>query len=431
MMESILGIDLGTTNSEVSIIKNGKPEIIPIDGENLMPSCVALDTTGQLIIGRVAKNQMAVNPASTILSIKRKMGYSEKVFLGDKMFTPEEISAFILRKLARSAREYLGQDITKAVITVPAYFDENQRKATKNAGILAGLEVVRIINEPTAAALAYKLDHTDNRNILVYDLGGGTFDVSIVIIENGVVEVKSSHGNTSLGGDDFDNLLINHVVDAFKEKHGIDLLEDLTSKYRLWNSVEKAKKELSVNQVTRINEEFISGNLHLSMEITRETFDEIVVQLIDNTMNSVHKALKDALLLPKAVDIIILAGGSTRSPIITRKLEKIFGKVPVQTINPDLIVTMGAAIQGGVIAGYETHSVLVDITPYAFGTSAVGEIQNELVYNKYVPIINRNSTVPVEKSKIFTTMTDSQKIVEVRIFQGENPIADDNKLSRN
>lgn len=427
-MESILGIDLGTTNSEVAIIKNGKPEIITIDGEKLMPSCVALDKNNKLIVGRVAKNQMAVNAASTVMSIKRKMGSNEKISLGDKSFSPEEISSFILKKLAQSARKHIGHNVTKAVITVPAYFDNTQRKATKNAGTLAGLDVVRIINEPTAAALAYEHNHEENRNILVYDLGGGTFDVSVVVVENGVVEVKASHGDTSLGGDDFDNLLIDHIANNFIEKHSIDLREDLTSKYRLWAAVEKAKRELSNSPIVKINEEFISGDLHLSMEISQDLFNNLISNLIEKTMNCVHKTLKDSQFLPGAIDTIILAGGSTRSPIIAKKIQEIFRKSPVQAINPDLIVTLGAAIQGGVIAGCETHSVLVDITPYSFGTSAAGEIRGDFIYNKYIPILNRNTPIPVEKSDIFTTMVDEQQSVDVRVFQGEKPIADENTL---
>ncbi len=424
-MDHIVGIDLGTTNSEIAIIRNGRPEVIPVDGEIIMPSCVGIDNKGDLIVGRRAKNQMVVNPESTILSIKRKMGQNISVQLGDGQFTPEEISSLILKKLKREAEEYLGEDVRKAVITVPAYFDDSQRKATKNAGILAGLEVMRIINEPTAASLAYDAEHEENQNILVYDLGGGTFDVSLVIVENGVVEVKASHGDTHLGGNDFDNLLIDHVAETFKEQHGIDLLSDVRSRNRVWSTVERAKRELSDHPFALIKEEFIRGDHHLDMEISRVEYEDMIRPLVQKTIECVHLCLKDACFLPGAIDRIILVGGATRTPLVSEMLQQKLKIEPRHEINPDLIVSMGAAIQGGIFSGLKTDSVLVDITPYTFGTSAVALYRGELRPNVFVPIIKRNSALPVSKGEVFVTFFDNQEEVDVRIYQGENELVED------
>ncbi len=425
-METIVGIDLGTTNSEISVLKDGKPEVIYIENELIMPSCVGIDKTGALVVGRKAVNQIISDPESTVSSIKRKMGEDVKVRLGDKEFMPEEISSFILLELKKHAEKYLGEKVKKAVITVPAYFDDRQRNATKDAGTLAGLEVVRIINEPTAAAVAYDAGHTENQNILVYDLGGGTFDVSLVVVENGVVEVKASHGDTRLGGDDFDRLLIDHVISDFKVQHNVDLNENLKATSRLKIAMEKAKRELSDNPFAKIREEFIYKDISLDMEISRGEYEEMISPLLEKTLNCIHMCLKDAELLPKDIDKIILGGGSTRTPLVHEIIKKDVGIVPHYEINPDLIVAMGAAIQGGTIAGLKTHSILVDITPYTFGTSAVGEHNGEYHPDIFVPIIKRNTPLPVSKGDAFGTLRDNQETVDVTIFQGEEPIAEDN-----
>ncbi|MBW2064234.1 MAG: Hsp70 family protein [Deltaproteobacteria bacterium] len=425
-MDTVVGIDLGTTNSEIAFIKDGSPQVIPVEGEMIMPSCVGMDKSGTLLVGRAARNQMVSDPESTILSIKRKMGQDVKVRLGDKEFSPEEISSLILKKLKTEAEAYLGQEVKKAVITVPAYFDDHQRKATKNAGALAGLEVMRIINEPTAAALAYDAGLEENQTILVYDLGGGTFDASLVVVENGVVEVKASHGDTHLGGDDFDNLLIEHVAHIFEDEHNVSLLADPKARNRLWAAVEKAKRELSDAPFARIREEFIHGDLHLDTEISRIDYEDMIRPLLKKTMDSVHQCLKDAGILPSHVDRVILVGGSTRTPLVFEIIGNEMGIEPRHEINPDLIVAMGAAIQAGIIAGMETHSVLVDITPYTYGTRAVDLYRGRFVSDVFVPIIRRNTPLPVSKSEAFATIVDGQEKADVRIYQGEEPIASNN-----
>lgn len=425
-METIVGIDLGTTNSEISILENGKPKVIAIEGNPIMPSCVGIDKTGKLIVGRTAKNQIISDPESTVLSIKRKMGEPVRIRLDDKEFSPEEISSFILLELKKHAEKYLEKKLEKAVITVPAYFDDRQRKATKDAGLLAGLDVVRIINEPTAAALAYDAGHAENHNLLVYDLGGGTFDVSLVVVENGVVEVKASHGDTKLGGDDFDQLLINHVLQDFKTRHGIDLNEDIRARRRLLVSAEKAKRELSDYPFTRIREEFIYKDLHLDIEISRSDYEEMIRSLLQKTLDCIQMCLKDASILPKEIDKVILVGGATRTPLVHEIIKSEIGIEPHYVISPDLIVSMGAAIQGGVIAGHKTHSILVDITPYTFGTSAIGKYDGQLHDDVFIPIINRNTPLPVSRGEVFYTVVDNQEEVNVNIYQGEEPLAEDN-----
>ncbi len=425
-METIVGIDLGTTNSEISVLKDGKPEVLEIENELIMPSCVGIDKTGALVVGRKAKNQIISDPESTISSIKRKMGENTKVRLGDKEFTPEEISSFILLELKKHAEKYLGEKVKKAVITVPAYFDDRQRNATKDAGTLAGLEVVRIINEPTSAAVAYDAGHTANQNILVYDLGGGTFDVSLVVVEDGVVEVKASHGDTRLGGDDFDRLLIDHVINGFKAKHDVDLNKDLKAASRLKVAMERVKRELSDNPFAKIREEFIYQDINLDIEISRSDYENMIKPLLQKTLNCIHMCLKDAVLVPKDIDKIILVGGSTRTPLVHEIIKNDVGVEPHYEINPDLIVAMGAAIQGGTIAGRKTNSILVDITPYTFGTSAVGEHNGEFHPEVFIPIIKRNTPLPVSKADAFGTLMDRQETVEVNIFQGEEPLAADN-----
>ncbi len=425
-MEKIIGIDLGTTNSEVAIIGDNTIEVIPVDGEKVMPSCVGVDEQGNLLVGRAARNQMIIRPESTILSVKRKMGQAVSISLGEKEFSPEEISSLILKKLKKCAEDHLKTEVTKAVITVPAYFDDSQRKATRNAGELAGLEVLRIINEPTAAALAYESDKEEDRNILVYDLGGGTFDVSLVTVEDGVVEVKSSHGDTKLGGDDFDNLLIDYVTGEFSRQHGIDLLKNTGSRNRIWSAVEAAKRVLSDNPFARIMEEYIHGNLHLDIEISRMDYEEMIRPLVRKTIDCAHQCLKDAAFLPGAIDKVILVGGATRTPLISEMLFKDLNIEPRHEINPDLIVSMGAAIQAGIFGGEKSRSVLVDITPYTFGTGALAAYKGELRPDVFVPIIKRNTALPVSKGEVFATVDDCQDVVDVRIYQGENKIATDN-----
>lgn len=425
-MSIIVGIDLGTTNSEIAVIRDGKTELIIVDGEQIMPSCVGFDSGGKILVGRTAKNQMAAAPEATILSIKRKMGESTRLPLADKKLSPEEISAVILGKLKSAAEVYLEEDITEAVITVPAYFDDAQRKATRNAGALAGLEVRRIINEPTAAALAYDNDLGTDQTILVYDIGGGTFDASLVVVQNGVVEVKASHGNTHLGGDDFDRLLMDHADDLFFEQHGVRLKADLKAANRLWAAVEKAKRELSDAPYARIREEFIVNDLHLDLEIARSDYEEMIRPLLEKTMDSVHRCFKDAAILPGAVDKVILVGGASRTPLVSELVGKAIGTEPCQEIDPDLIVAMGAAIQAGVINGQKTHSVLVDITPYTFGTAAVDMYDGQMREDIFVPLIRRGSALPAKKGDAFATMIDNQDAVDVRIYQGEAPLTEDN-----
>ncbi len=425
-MSVIVGIDLGTTNSEIAVIRNGKPEIIPVEGEPIMPSCVGIDPGGDIRVGRIAKNQMVAAPEATILSIKRKMGENTKISLADRSFSPEEISAMILTRLKSVAETHLGEAVTEAVITVPAYFDDAQRKATRNAGELAGLKVRRIINEPTAAALAYDHNLGTDQTVLVYDLGGGTFDASLVVVQNGVVEVKASHGNTHLGGDDFDHLLMDYADDLFFEQQGVRLKTDLKAANRLWAAVEKAKCELSDAPYARIREEFILNDLHLDLEIARTDYEEMIRPLLDKTMDSVHRCFKDAAILPGAVDKVILVGGSSRTPLVSELVGNAIRTEIHQEIDPDLIVAMGAAIQAGVINGQKTRSILVDITPYTFGTGAVGMLDGRMREDIFVPLIRRGTALPAKKGDAFATMFDGQKAVDVRIFQGEAPLAEDN-----
>jgi len=425
-MEHIVGIDLGTTNSGISICRDGEIEVIKIDGEPTMPSCVGIDPEGKLIVGRTARNQMISSPEHTVLSIKRKMGQNITIQLGDKQCTPEEISSFILLELKRQAEKYLGQTVSKAVITVPAYFDDTQRKATQNAGILAGLDVARIINEPTAAALAYEAGHDENQKILVYDLGGGTFDVSLVVVENGVVEVKASHGDTHLGGDDFDHLFIEHVANLFRDKHGVDLKKDLKVTNRLWVAVEKAKCALSDRPFVNVREEFIFEDYHLDVELLRDDYEEMIRPFLHKTMSAVHACFSDAAFLPRAIDKIILVGGATRTPLVHKMLLNDMGIEPRHEVDPDLIVTMGAAIQGAAIGGAETKSILVDITPYTFGTRALSEHDGTFTPDKFIPIIKRNTSLPVSKEDVFFTVVDNQAEVNVEIYQGEASLVTDN-----
>jgi molecular chaperone DnaK len=425
MSEPIVGIDLGTTNSEIGIMINDELKILPIQGDPIMPSCVGLDSSGKLIIGKAAQNQLIAAPEATILSVKRKMGESAAIQLGDRQFSPEEISSFILRELKQQAETQLGFPIRKAVITVPAFFNERQRKATQVAGELAGLEVVRILNEPTAAALAYGAGGGENETMLVYDLGGGTFDVSVVVVESGVVEVKASHGDTHLGGDDFDQLLVDYAADEFKKVHSVDLRSDPKAMRRLKLVMEAAKRRLSDEPFTRVREEYIDGLNHLDLEILRADYEEMISPLLEKTIECLHQALNDAKLAPRDINKIMLVGGATRTPLVHRLLSERIHLEPRFEIDPDLIVAMGATIQAGVLAGQSKHSILVDITPHTLSTTALSfsEDFGRLVC---VPIIARNTPIPTGKSEMFATLIDGQKMVEVTAYQGEKQYPEEN-----
>ena len=431
-MDTILGIDLGTTNSEVSVIQDGKPVVLKDkDGEAILPSVVGLDRDGKLLVGRAARNQAILAPERTVKSIKRKMGLDIKVTLGEQSFTPQEISAMILRTLKDRAEQVLGQSVCKSVITVPAFFNDGQRQATREAGELAGLEVVRIINEPTAASLVYEAHATRRERLLVYDLGGGTFDVSIVQIEKGVVEVLASHGDTHLGGDDFDQLLLDFVCNQFQDQHGIDLREIPVAKSRLLQAVEEAKKRLSFEAFTKLAEEFIVEQdglpLHLTMELGRHDYEAMIAPLLQKTVKCVDDALNDAKLPAKAIDKIILVGGSSRTPIIHRLLTEQLGQSPHLEVDPDLCVAMGAAVQGGLIAGIDVGSVLVDITPHTLGIECVGELHGIRSPHLFSAIIARNTPLPATRSEIYYTGHDGQEKAEIHVLQGEDDDARHNE----
>ena len=425
MNELIVGIDLGTTNSVLAVTLDGQIKVLDIHGQPTLPSCVGLDPSGKLIVGQAARNQLLAAPDATVLSIKRKMGEETRVPLGDKQFSPEEISSFILRELKIEGEKQLGQPIKKAVITVPAFFNERQRKSTQVAGELAGLEVVRIINEPTAAALAYGAGRTADETMLVYDLGGGTFDVSVVVVEQGVVEVKASHGDTHLGGDDFDQLLVEHALREFKERHGVDLAGDGTVLRRLKIALERAKCRLSDEPFVALREEYLDGRHHLEMEIQRADYEELIARLMEKTLTCIHQAMQDAKLRPQDIDKVMLVGGSTRTPLVHRLLQERMQLEPRWEINPDLIVAMGAAIQGAILAGEKHHSILVDITSHTFSTSTLAELDG---FERMVcaPIIPRNTPLPASKSEVFFTFYDNQDAVKVDALQGEQPLPEQN-----
>ena len=423
-METILGIDLGTTNSEVAIIRDGQPVVLCEDDDPILPSFVGLSEEGRLLVGQAARNQYALAPERTIRSIKRKMGQDVKVKLGDQEYRPQEISAMILRKLRDRATAQLGREVKKAVITVPAYFNDSQRQATREAGELAGLEVVRILNEPTAASLTYDPNHRNLTRMLVYDLGGGTFDVSIVQAQEGVVEVLSSHGDTRLGGDDFDELLLNLICDRFTKEYKLDPRTNLVAKARLLRAAEAAKRHLSTHPFARVQEEFLLEKdglpLHLDLEISREEYEELIHPLIDRTMDCVQKALNDAKIPASAIDKVVLVGGSTRTPMISRRLEEALQQPAHQEVNPDLCVAMGAAIEGAILSGQSVGAVLVDITPHSLGIKCISSSPFGLLNpNHFAPIIPRNTPLPASQSEVFYTHRDDQTEVEIDVYQGE------------
>ena len=431
MTDEIVGIDLGTTNSEIAIYRDGRPEVLGDEqGRVILPSVVGLSETGELLVGEAARNQFLLYPERTVRSIKRRMGSDARVRLADREYTPQEVSAIILSRLKEIAQQRLGRPVRKAVITVPAFFSDAQRQATREAGEIAGLDVARIINEPTAAALVYEAAQHQGKRILVYDLGGGTFDVSVVRIEEGVVEVISSHGNNHLGGDDFDHKIVEHLLDHLKIKHGVDVSNQPQAMARILRSAEAAKKHLSDHPYARIEEEYLTEHdgtpVNLDLEVSRVEYEDMIMPFIEETLGAIHIALESASLTSSQVDEILLVGGATRTPLIRRRLAEAFGKEPRGEVDPDLCVAMGAAIQGAAMAGTEVSAVLVDVTPYTFGTSALGELNGELYPYKYVPIIPKNTPIPVHRSEAFFTVVDEQTSVEVRIYQGENDDAEEN-----
>ncbi len=423
-MGKVIGVDLGTTNSCVAVIEGGEAVIIPnAEGARTTPSVVGFTKTGERVVGQVAKRQAVSNPERTESSVKRQMGTNYKANIDGKDFTPQEISAMILQKLKKDAEDYLGEKIEKAVITVPAYFTDSQRQATKDAGKIAGLEVLRIINEPTAAALAYGLEKGEDQTILVFDLGGGTFDVSILELGEGVFEVKATSGNNRLGGDDFDNRVANYLVEEFKKETGIDLAKDRMAMQRVREAAEKAKIELSGVVKTNVNLPFISadadGPKHLDVNLTRAKFDELTADLVERTMGPTRQAMADAGLEPKDIDKILLVGGSSRTPAVQEAIRKYLGKEAHKGINPDECVALGAAIQAGVLAGEVKDVLLLDVTPLSLGIETLGAV--------FTKLIDRNTTIPTSKSQIFSTAADNQTTVEIHVLQGERPMASQNK----
>ncbi|MBC2721067.1 molecular chaperone DnaK [Desulfosporosinus sp.] len=423
-MGKIIGIDLGTTNSCVSVMEGGEAVVIPnAEGNRTTPSVVGFSKTGERLVGQVAKRQSVSNPDKTVSSIKRHMGSDHKVKIEDKTYSPQEISAMVLQKLKTDAEAYIGQPVTQAVITVPAYFTDAQRQATKDAGSIAGLEVLRIINEPTAAALAYGLDKKDDSTVLVFDLGGGTFDVSILELSQGMVEVKATSGNNNLGGDDFDQRLIDYMVAEYKKSHGADLSKDRVALQRLKEAAEKAKIELSGVTNSNVNLPFITmteeGPQHLDMNISRAKFEEITSDLVEATVGPTRQAIEDAKLSWNQIDQIILVGGSTRIPAVVEAIKKVSGKDPHKGVNPDEVVAMGAAIQGGVLSGEVKDMILLDVTPLSLGIETLGGV--------FTRIIDRNTTIPTTKSQTFSTAADNQTSVDIHVLQGEREMASYNK----
>ncbi|MBF0285028.1 MAG: Hsp70 family protein [Magnetococcales bacterium] len=431
--EWIIGIDLGTTNSEAAVYRNGRPEILPDEeGRLILPSWVGVTEEGAILVGEAARNQYAAFPERTVRSIKRRMGESAKVAMGGKEYSPQEISAMILRRLKTIAEARLGEPLARAVITVPAYFSDAQRQATREAGRIAGLEVMRIVNEPTAAALVYEAGHQRAGRILVYDLGGGTFDVSVVRLEEGVVEVISSHGDNHLGGDDFDQRIVNHLLDQLQSQGVASSAMTTRVMARLSRAAETAKIQLTDHPFVRIEEEHLltwkGQPVHLAVELSREGYEGMIGPLIEGTLAAVHTALQGAGLTARDIGSVLLVGGAARTPLVRRRLEEIFGFPPRGEVNPELCVALGAAIQAAALQGSPVSAVLVDITPYTFGTSALGELDGEWTPDFFVPVIRKNTPIPVSKSEVFFTVEDNQELVEVRIFQGEHRDALRNRL---
>jgi molecular chaperone DnaK len=423
-MSKVIGIDLGTTNSCVAVMEGGEAVVIPnAEGNRTTPSIVGFKKDGERIVGETAKRQSITNPDRTVSSIKRHIGTSHKVTIEDKSYSPQEISAMILQKLKADAEAYLGQPVTQAVITVPAYFNDSQRQATKDAGSIAGLEVLRIVNEPTAAALAYGLEKVEDQTILVFDLGGGTFDVSILDLGDGIFEVKATSGDNRLGGDDFDQLIIDWIVAEFKKDSGIDLSKDKAAVQRLKDAAEKAKKELSSVMTTSISLPFITVNdgvpQHLELNLTRAKFDELTAGLVERTMAPTRQALKDSGLSANDIDKVVLVGGSTRIPAVVEAVKKLIGKEPHKGVNPDEVVALGAAIQAGVLTGDVKDVVLLDVTPLSLGIETAGGV--------FTKMIDRNTTIPTSKSQVYSTYADMQTSVEIHVLQGERSMANDNK----
>ncbi|MBD9359437.1 Hsp70 family protein [Methylomonas fluvii] len=427
MNDIIIGIDLGTTNSEVAIVENGKVTVIADNGHKILPSFVGLDDNGEILVGASARNQYLIYPERTVKSIKRLMGQDTRVTMAGQAYTPQEISAIILKRLKAIAEAYVGRSIAKAVITVPAYFSDAQRQATREAGEIAGLEVVRMINEPTAAALVYGAGQLDAKRMLVYDLGGGTFDVSVVNVQSGVVEVLASHGDNHLGGDDFDQLIVERILAHIRQQFGIEVEPHGKAMARIVRAAEQAKLVLSDEPYATIEEEYLLERqgtpLHLTLELARSEYEDLIADHINATLDATHIALKGAKLIASDIDEIILVGGSTRTPCIRERLFEEFGFEPHGEVDPDLCVAMGAAMQAAMINGEDIGTVLVDVTPYTFGTCAVGYLDGMPYPYQYIPIVHKNSVLPVRKSEAFETFTDNQREVNVRIFQGEDPDA--------
>ena len=428
MSETIIGIDLGTTNSEVAVVREGRVEVLEIEeGNRLLPSFVGLGDDGALLVGTVARNQYALYPERTIKSIKRRMGSDKHETLGERAYSPQEISAMILKRLKGIAEMGLAQEVDTAVITVPAYFSDAQRQATREAGEIAGLKVARIINEPTAAALAYETSHTGRKRVLVYDLGGGTFDVSVVSIEENVVEVLASHGNNHLGGDDFDQKIVDHLRNHVREQHDVDLSTSRQAIARVTRAAEAAKIILSDEPFAMIEEEYLlehkGAPVNLSLELARRDYEDMIEPYIEETLLAAHTALEGAGLTVSDLDEILLVGGATRTPLVSRRLEQELGMQPRGEVDPDLCVATGAAIQAAMIAGDSVSAILVDVTPYTFGTSAISDLNGEMYPFCFIPLIRKNSPIPVTKSEVFQTSYDGQQVVEFTVYQGEDPDA--------
>jgi molecular chaperone DnaK (HSP70) len=436
MSETIVGIDLGTTNSEIAVYRDGRPEVqADSSGRQILPSVVGLDQDGNLLVGEAARNQYILHPERTVRSIKRLMGSDRKVSLGDRDYTPQDISAIILRRLKEIAEERLGAPVRKAVITVPAFFSDAQRQATREAGEIAGLEVARIVNEPTAAALVYEAAQQQGKRVLVYDFGGGTFDVSVVRIEDGVVEVIASHGNNHLGGDDFDHKIVEHLLDHLKIEHKVDVSNNPQATARIHRAAENAKKHLSDHPFARIEEEYLAEvdgkPIHLALELARTDYEEMIAPFIEETLSAIHIALESAALTASQIDEVLLVGGATRTPLIRNRLIEVFDRPARGEVDPDLCVAMGAAIQGASMAGEKVSAVLVDVTPYTFGTGALGELGGTLYPNCFIPIIPKNTPIPVRGVRDHQRQSESRRSPHLsgreRGRPGEHP---DRRVSR-